>query len=268
MLTAAEYHMGESLPIYRLQEVIFEFCRGRMDVVVFDAQAVNLYVGEPRMTQGVDLLCTAPDVVAAALASRLDEQFHIAVRVRELRPGKAYRVFQIRSEGNRHLADLRLAEFPLTDLVERDGIRYVGLPMLVALKIVTMVKRRLAPPKGPQTWRICGVSSAVTSNRQEYGKLSSRQRRYPFFSIGQRLGASRTRSTIAFASRKSLWAVPGGATRSWYVTASTSSSIASSRKNGSDATESFLDSLLKLFDRMKDSLTSLDLLPTSSPPDP
>jgi hypothetical protein len=57
------------------------------------------------------------------------------VRVPELRPGKAYRVFRIRSEGNRHLADLRFAEFPLTDLVERDWICYVGLPMLVALKV-------------------------------------------------------------------------------------------------------------------------------------
>jgi hypothetical protein len=54
-------------------------------------------------------------------------------------------VFQVRSEGNRHLADLRRAEFPLTDIVERDGIRYVGLATLTALKISALVKRRLAP---------------------------------------------------------------------------------------------------------------------------
>ena len=164
--------MGEPLPVYRLQEVIFEFCRGRMDVVVFEAQAVNLYVGEPRMTQGVDLLCTAPDVVAAALASRLDEQFHIAVRVRELRPGKAYRVFQIRSEGNRHLADLRLAEFPLTDLVERDGIRYVGLPMLVALKVLAMVKRRLAPKGATDLADLRRLLFAHPELRQEDGSVT------------------------------------------------------------------------------------------------
>jgi hypothetical protein len=43
------------------------------------------------------------------------------------------------------LADLRLAEFPLTDLVERDGIHYVGLPILTALKVSALAKRRLAP---------------------------------------------------------------------------------------------------------------------------
>jgi hypothetical protein len=172
MLTAAEYHMGEPLPIYRLQEAIFEFCRDRMDVVVFGAQAVNLYVGQPRMTQDVDLLCAAPDVVAAALASRLGEQLHIAVRVRELRPGKAYRVFQIRSEGNRHLADLRLAEFPLTDLVERDGIRYVGLPMLVALKVVAMVKRRLAPKGATDLADLRRLLFAHPELRQEEGSVA------------------------------------------------------------------------------------------------
>lgn len=137
--------MHEILPIHRIQEAIFDFCRERQDLAIFGAQAVNLYVNQPRMTQDVDLLCASPADLAAALALRLGEQFHIATRVRELRPGKAYRVFQIRAEGNRHLADLRLAEFPLTDLVERDGIRYVGLPVLTALKVCALVKRRLAP---------------------------------------------------------------------------------------------------------------------------
>jgi len=71
MLTAAEYHMHEALPIYRSQEAIFEFCRDRADVAVFGAQAVNLYVKEPRMTQDVDLLCTDPEATATMLARTL-----------------------------------------------------------------------------------------------------------------------------------------------------------------------------------------------------
>jgi hypothetical protein len=80
---------------------------------------VNQYVSDPRMTQDVDLLCADPEVVAASLAQRLGELFHIATRVWELRPGKACRVFQIRSEGNRHLADLRLIEFALRRLAPK-----------------------------------------------------------------------------------------------------------------------------------------------------
>lgn len=137
--------MRELLPIYRIQEAIFDFCRDRPDIAVFGAQAVNLYVPEPRMTQDVDVLCIEPATVAAALTERLGQVFHIATRVRELRPGKAYRVFQVRGEGNRHLADLRRAEFPLTGLVVRDGIPYVGLPVLTALKVSALVRRRLAP---------------------------------------------------------------------------------------------------------------------------
>ena len=33
MLTATEFHMRESLPLHRIHEAIFEFCRGRSDAV-------------------------------------------------------------------------------------------------------------------------------------------------------------------------------------------------------------------------------------------
>jgi hypothetical protein len=145
MLTAAEYHMRETLPIFLIQEAIFEFCRGQPDIAIYGAQAVNLYVANARMTQDVDILCVNPAAVAAAMARRLGEVFQVAIRVREFRPGLAYRIFQLRAEGNRHLADARLAEFPLTDVVEQDGIRYVGLALLTALKVTALVKRKLAP---------------------------------------------------------------------------------------------------------------------------
>ena len=37
------------------------------------------------------------------------------------------------------------AEFPLDDSVEHAGIRYVSLPVVVALKLRALAKRRLAP---------------------------------------------------------------------------------------------------------------------------
>jgi hypothetical protein len=35
MLTAREFLMKELLPLYRVQEAIFEFCRGRQDLTIF-----------------------------------------------------------------------------------------------------------------------------------------------------------------------------------------------------------------------------------------
>jgi hypothetical protein len=55
-LTFREFMMREPLPLATIHDAILEFLQGRDDAVVFGAQAVNAYVGEPRMTQGVDLL--------------------------------------------------------------------------------------------------------------------------------------------------------------------------------------------------------------------
>jgi len=81
VLTFREFMMGEPLPLATLQQAVLEFLRGRDDVVVFGAQAVNAYVNEPRMTQDLDLLSTHADGVAQELCVALRQRFHIAVRV-------------------------------------------------------------------------------------------------------------------------------------------------------------------------------------------
>src|SRR5512147_2292087 len=55
-LTFQEYMVAESLPLATLHEAVLDFLRGRDDVVLFGAQAVNAFVSEPRMTQDVDLV--------------------------------------------------------------------------------------------------------------------------------------------------------------------------------------------------------------------
>ncbi len=47
-LSFQEFMNRESLPLATLHGAVFEFLRDRQDVVVFGAQAVNAYVGEPR----------------------------------------------------------------------------------------------------------------------------------------------------------------------------------------------------------------------------
>jgi len=118
VLTLSEFLMKELLPLYRLHEAIFEFCRGRADLIIFGAQAVNVYVAEPRMTQDVDIFSLTPKQTAEELGAKMHQAFRVAVRVCEIAGGKAYRVYQLREEGNRHLADVRLAEFSLDDAID------------------------------------------------------------------------------------------------------------------------------------------------------
>ena len=53
ILSFQEFMTKEPLPLATIQAAVFEFLRDRDDVVVFGAQAVNAYVGEPRMTQDI-----------------------------------------------------------------------------------------------------------------------------------------------------------------------------------------------------------------------
>lgn len=145
MLTATEFLMSEPVPLHRVHDVIFEFCRGRSDIVVFGAQAVNVHVSHPRMSQDVDLLAADPSAVASALASVLRKELRIAARVREVRSGIAFRVYQSRKKGSRHLADVRLLDFVLEDPHEENGIRFTPPPLTVALKVLAFTRRRLAP---------------------------------------------------------------------------------------------------------------------------
>ncbi len=84
VLTFQEYAMREPLPLATIHEALLDFLRGRKDVVLFGAFAVNAYSSEPRMTQDIDLLSTDAKNLAEELKSFLSEKFHIAVRVREI----------------------------------------------------------------------------------------------------------------------------------------------------------------------------------------
>jgi len=151
VLTFQEFAMREPLPLATVHEAVLEFVRGRDDVVVFGATAVNAYVSEPRMTQDIDLMSTRAAELAEELRDFLSERFHIAVRVRVIGEGKGYRVFQIRKEGNRHLVDLRpIATLPQAELI--DGVRVVTAAELIARKVISLHSRR-GQPKSGTDWR-------------------------------------------------------------------------------------------------------------------
>ena len=139
VLTFQEYAMREPLPLATIHEALLDFLRGREDVVLFGAQAVNAYVSEPRMTQDIDLLSTDAKNLAEELKSFLSEKFHIAVRIREI-GDKGLRIYQVRKEGNRHLIDIRsITEFPDTEIIEE--IQVLSPLELIVSKIISFQSR-------------------------------------------------------------------------------------------------------------------------------
>ena len=143
--------MDESLPLATIHEAILDFARNRDDVVVFGAHAVNAYVDEPRMTQDVDILTRDAARVAEELRTHLANQFNAAIRTRELSPGEAYLVYQVRKPRNRHLADVRgVLALPPSNRI--DGV-LVPIPSeLIAQKVISMVARQ-GQPKAGSDWR-------------------------------------------------------------------------------------------------------------------
>src|SRR5438552_16347916 len=104
-LTFKEFIMREPLPLATIHDAVLEFLRGRDDAVLYEAQAVNAYVDEARMTQDVDIQSSRAPEVAEELRMYLNKRFHIAVRVRTVREGSGYRLYQVRRPKNRHLVD-------------------------------------------------------------------------------------------------------------------------------------------------------------------
>lgn len=143
--------MREPLPLATIHDAVLEFLRGRDDVIVFGAQAVNAYVSEPRMSQDIDLLATRADELAEELRKYLTDRFHIAVRVRAIGAGKGYRLFQIQKPRNRHLVDVRnTVSLPHAERIE--DVLVISPPELIAHKVISYHARR-GQPKSGTDWR-------------------------------------------------------------------------------------------------------------------
>lgn len=151
VLTFQEFIVREPLPLSVLHQAVFEFLRDRDDVAVFGAQAVNAYVGEPRMTQDIDLLSPHAATLAEALREYLSQRFHIAVRIREVAGAKGYRLYQVQKDGNRHLVDVRAVDaLPPAQRIAQ--VLVVTPAELIASKVISFYHRR-GKPKSGTDWR-------------------------------------------------------------------------------------------------------------------
>ena len=139
-LTFREFAMREPLPLATIHNAVLEFLRGRDDAALYGAQAVNAYVDEARMTQDVDLLSPRAEDLAEEVRSFLHDRFQIAVRIRRIREGIGYRIYQVRKPKNRHLVDVRkVPSLPATQRV--DDILVLTPTELISAKILSMVSR-------------------------------------------------------------------------------------------------------------------------------
>jgi hypothetical protein len=151
VLTFQEFARQESLPLATIQNAVLEFLRDREDAVVFGAQAVNAYVGEPRMTQDIDLLSTHAEELAGELRDHLSEKFHVAIRMCEIGEGKGYRLYQVQKTGNRHLVDVRPVDtLPATQRIVQ--VLVIAPADLIASKVISYHQRR-GKPKSGTDWR-------------------------------------------------------------------------------------------------------------------
>ncbi len=150
-LTFREFVMREPHPLAVIHDAVLEFLQDRDDAVLYGAQAVNAYVDEPRLTQDVDIMSTRAVELAEELRAFLNRRFHIAVRVRDIREGLGYRIYQVRKPKNRHLVDVRpVEELPPSRRIGK--VLVVTPPELIANKLTAYVQRR-GQPKAGSDWR-------------------------------------------------------------------------------------------------------------------
>jgi len=139
-LTFRKFTMKEAVTLAEIQQFVLEFLCDREDAAVFDAQAVNAYVDEPRMSQDVDILTLNAERLAEEIRAGLNLRFNITVRVRSVPSGLGYRVYQLQKPNNRHLVDIRsVAKLPPCQRVER--ILVPIPPELVSQKVISMTSR-------------------------------------------------------------------------------------------------------------------------------
>src|SRR5258708_34788726 len=100
----------EEVPLADVFREVGRFLIGREDVVLFGAQAVNVYAETERMTEDVDVMSTRAEALTEELRQRLTERFRMATRVHVVVPGAGYRLYQVRKPKNRHLVDVRQAD--------------------------------------------------------------------------------------------------------------------------------------------------------------
>lgn len=173
-LTFREFMTDEKLPLATIFREVLGALRGRRDVVLFGAQAVNAWCEPARMTADVDLLSTQAEKVAGELRMHLSSKFRVAMRVREVVPG-GFRLYQQRKPKNRHLVDVRqVEELPAFRLV--GGLQVAAPAELLAMKVTALAKRAASPKGDTDRADLRRLMLAFPKLRERDGQVAARLR--------------------------------------------------------------------------------------------
>jgi hypothetical protein len=143
-LTFREIVMNDPLPKGTIQQAVFDYLRDRTDAAIFGAMAVNAYVDERRMTEDVHIISTRASDFADELKQYLNSRFQIAVRIRDIRDGTGFRLYQLATPKNRHLVDVRpVGILPSTERI--DGVLVVTPAEVIVGKVISCVRRQGKP---------------------------------------------------------------------------------------------------------------------------
>jgi hypothetical protein len=97
------------------------------------------------------LISTRAAELAEAIRTMLAERFQIAVRIREVKAGLGYRIYQLQKTGNRHLVDIRAVEvLPASERIEKVSV--MAPASLIAYKVIAFYQR-CGQPKAGTDWR-------------------------------------------------------------------------------------------------------------------
>jgi len=174
-LTLREFVTHEDIPLASIFREVLEFLAGRPDAIIFGAHAVNAYCEPERMTHDVDLLSTSAAELAEQLRARLADRLRLAARVREVIPGEGFRIYQLRKPSNRHLVDVRQTDaLPPSRLF--GDVQVIAPPELVAMKVVSLVRRAGRPKAGTDLVDVQRLLLAFPDLKTEEGAVIDRLR--------------------------------------------------------------------------------------------
>jgi hypothetical protein len=143
-MTFREIVMKDPLPKGVIQQSVIDFLKRRQDAAIYGAMAVNAYIDERRMTEDVDIVSPRAKELAEELRQYLGKQLHIAVRVRSVREGLGYRLYQVLKPKNRHLVDVRSVDvMPAIQVI--DDVPVLTPAEVIAGKVIFCVRRKGKP---------------------------------------------------------------------------------------------------------------------------
>lgn len=174
-LSLGEFLKDEAVPLASVFRAVLQLLSGRDDAVVFGAHAVNAYLDDEkqRMTGDVDVLSTNAAALAELIRSDLHDRLHIATRVREMKAGQGYRVYQQRQPKPRHLVDVRQVT-SLPPSTVGYGVRFVVPVELLAMKTMSYVSRRNQPKGSTDLADIQRLLVTFPALREEHGAVAER----------------------------------------------------------------------------------------------